>query len=86
MKNVELTVKECRVICECLWDFKERIEDMDQNITTKLKINEVNKLFEKMQVQAEYNFEKQLAKCSKKKADSDIGEDAMELMANGYKN
>ena len=85
MKNVELTVKECRVICECLWNFKEHIEDMDQNIMTKLKLNEVNELFEKMQVPAEYNFEKQLEKSKKKKAKSDIGGDAMELMANGYK-
>lgn len=84
MKNVELTVKECRTICECLWDFKEHIEDMDQNFRTKIKLDEVNKLFEKMQVPAEYNFEKQLEKSKRKKAKSDIGGDAMELMANGY--
>ncbi|NFQ84164.1 hypothetical protein FDG04_02300 [Clostridium sporogenes] len=85
MKNVELTVKECRVICECLWDFKTNIEGMKQNPITMHKIYEVNKLFEKMQVSAEYNFEKQLEKCSKKKANSDIGEDAMLLLTNGYK-
>lgn len=84
MKSVELTVKECRVICECLWDFKSRIEGMKQNPVTQFKINEVNKLFEKMQIPAEYNFEKQLEKCSKKKKDDDIGEEPLALLMNGY--
>ncbi len=85
MKNVELTVKECRVICECLWDFKTHIEDMKQNMVTQHKLNEVNRLFKKMQIPAEYNFEKQLEKCIKSKSNSDVGEDAMTLLTNGYK-
>ena len=81
-----MTVKECRVKCECLWDFKTHIEgEMKQNAVTQYKINEVNKLFKKMQVPAEYDFEKQLEKCSKKKANSDIGADALSLLMNGYK-
>lgn len=83
MKNVELTVKECRVICECLWDFKYRIESIKQNVVTEYKIKEVNELFEKMQIPAEYNFEKQLEKCNRKRGSSDVGEDALVLLSGG---
>lgn len=89
-KTINLTVKQVRVLCEAMWDFKTHIKEMPaggtiHEINKEFKIDEIDKLFDILQDGAGYNFEKQLEKCSKKKANSDIGEDAMELLANGYK-
>lgn len=89
-KTIKLTVKQVRVLCEAMWDFKTHIEEMPTGgtileINKDFKINEIDELFNIIEKGSGYNFVKQLEKCSKKKADSDIGEDAMELLANGYK-
>ncbi len=89
-KTIKLSVKQVRVLCEAMYDFKTHIEEMPNGGTIlemnkDFKINEIDELFNILQDGAGYNFEKQLDKCSKKKANSDIGEDAMELLANGYK-
>lgn len=89
-KKLELTIKQVRVLCEAMWDFKKNIQesptgDCYHEKIKELKINEIDELFNLLQDRAEYNFERQLDKCHRKKANTDIGEEAMTLIATGYK-
>lgn len=89
-----LTVRECRTVCEALYDtlksegfFEESQADFFMEIEkeSKLDLIAINEVFEKMQQYAEYSFLKQIKKCSRKRKD-DYGEDAMVTLINGYKN
>ena len=61
-KTIKLSVKQVRVICEAMWDFKIHIEQMpiggiilEKN--KEFKINEIDELFNILQYGAGYNFE-----------------------------
>ena len=89
-EKVELSIAEIRTLCECLYDFKQNIDNLDEdNVTVYhkqrrlLKSKEVENLFNKLEHLAHYksgSFKKALEAClNKKDIKVDVGEDAFNL-------
>ncbi|NFE93697.1 hypothetical protein [Clostridium botulinum] len=91
--QMDLSISQVRTLCECLYDFKSHMEEM-QTIDSfhkrrkELKIKEVDDLFNVLEPLAEYKggtFQTALEKCIKSNKKSDIGDDALNLSINGFK-
>ena len=89
-----MTTTECRTVCESLYDvlnkencFAPAQTDFFTVVEQGKDMSKVSDLFIKMQKYAEYDFLKQVDKCSRsrKEKNEDVGEGAFELLANGYK-
>lgn len=81
-KQLKLTHKQIVVILEALWDFKESIQAIDTEEFLRKRIlqnkeDEVDELFSILQHSIDYNFQKHLEKCFKKKKDDDPGMETM---------
>src|SRR3712207_1616868 len=81
-KQLKLTHKPIVVLLESLWDFKESIQaiETEEFLRKRLlenKIEEVDELFSILQDSIDYNFQKHLEKCFKKKKDDDPGMETM---------
>lgn len=93
-KELDLSISQVRTLCECLYDFKSNIKEMPEvddfhKKRKELKIKEVEELFNLLEPLAKYKggtLETALVKCVKSNKKSDIGEDALSLSVNGFKN
>lgn len=85
----ELTARECRTICEALYDilFEKGYFEEENNVTDNEELKNINALFNKMQQYANYDFLKQLNKCKRNKVnkrESQAGGGGLEMLINGY--
>ncbi len=75
-KEIQISIAQMRILCEAIWNL--RIHNASNN--------KYIEIFNKIESYSYYKFEQQLEKCRRKRTYTNVGEDAMSLLTQRYKN